>query len=336
MAAAVRRAEPRSGAGGGGGSNLVPVGGSAGISPGPSQVAITYTPLTLTTTASPDIALGGQVFDTATLSGGAAPTGEISFRLFGPDDPACARTPAFVDTVAVSGSGDYRSGAFSPTLAGTYRWVASYSGDAANPSAASACNGPGARVTVSGAPRIGKTANVHLASGVVLINTGDGEGFTPLTEDRQIPIGSRLNACEGRVDVTTAKKSGGTQTARFWAGRFQVRQRTSRTLTVMKLIGPEDNCSEPRSGRAGPTPMRRGSSRKLWGKGNGKFQSNGHHGSASTRGTTWLIEDLPGRVTRVRVRKGVVLFRDFINRTKTLVRAGESAVAEPRSFGAAR
>src|SRR6266511_1385247 len=105
---------------------------------------------TLSTTASAGIALGGQVHDTATLAGGSMPTGTIAFRLYGPDDAGCSNATVFTDTVSVgSGNGSYPSSNATPTAVGTYRWTASYSGDANNNAAASACNAAGEQVTVS-------------------------------------------------------------------------------------------------------------------------------------------------------------------------------------------
>jgi hypothetical protein len=103
----------------------------------------------LTTNASAGVVLGGSVHDTATLSGGSSPGGQITFSLYGPDDANCSGTPAFTDTKAVSGNGSYQSAAFAPTQAGVYRWVASYGGDSNNSSAAGACNDSGESVTVS-------------------------------------------------------------------------------------------------------------------------------------------------------------------------------------------
>ncbi len=104
---------------------------------------------TLTTNASGDVTIGGQVHDTATLSGGVSPTGTITFKLYGPDDADCSGGAVFTDTVNVNGNGGYESGAFTPSAAGTYRWVADYSGDVANNPAASTCNAPGELVLVS-------------------------------------------------------------------------------------------------------------------------------------------------------------------------------------------
>jgi len=104
---------------------------------------------TLTTQASPAVTLGAAISDSATLSGGAAPTGTITFRLFGPNDTTCANAAIFTATVPVSGNGTYPSGSFTPTLAGTYRWIANYSGDANNAATVNACNALNENVVVA-------------------------------------------------------------------------------------------------------------------------------------------------------------------------------------------
>jgi hypothetical protein len=125
----------------------------AGDGPGEAKVVFTYTfAPSLAASASPGVELGGPVTDTASLSGGGSPTGELEFRLHGPGDPGCAEPAVFSDTVAVGGNGDYTSAPFVPTEPGTYRWVASYSGDADNAAVQSACDDPAQRVTVAPRP----------------------------------------------------------------------------------------------------------------------------------------------------------------------------------------
>ena len=103
---------------------------------------------TLATTAGADVLLGNAVTDSATLSGaatqpanpvinltntpGPAAGGTITFKLYGPDD--CTTLAYTSPTVAVSGNGTYNSPApqFVPTAAGTYHWVAVYSGNLPN------------------------------------------------------------------------------------------------------------------------------------------------------------------------------------------------------------
>ena len=74
--------------------------------------------------------------DTATLSGGVYATGTIKFKLFAPSDPTCSGTPAYQETVPVSGNGAYSTHNTTPANAvGTWHWTAKYSGDANNTSA---------------------------------------------------------------------------------------------------------------------------------------------------------------------------------------------------------
>jgi len=109
------------------------------------------TPTTLSTQASAAVKAGGFIHDTATLSGGVAPTGTITFSSFGPNNATCAGAAAFTSTVSVAGNGSYVSANFAPSLAGIYRWIAAYSGDAANAASATACNDANESVTVSAA-----------------------------------------------------------------------------------------------------------------------------------------------------------------------------------------
>ena len=61
-----------------------------------------------------------------------APTGTITFTLFGPNNPTCTGAAIFTSTVPVAGNGVYPSAPFTATTPGTYNWVAAYSGDANN------------------------------------------------------------------------------------------------------------------------------------------------------------------------------------------------------------
>ena len=78
---------------------------------------------------------GKLIYDAARLTRGFAPTGEIAFALYGPNDGTCSGTPVLTSAIAVAGNGVYNSESFLPVVSGTYRWVATYSGDANNRSA---------------------------------------------------------------------------------------------------------------------------------------------------------------------------------------------------------
>ena len=103
---------------------------------------------TLSTTASAGVALGAAIHDTAMLSGGSSPTGTITFALYLASDTTCSNVLA-TGSVAVNGAGSYDSPEVTPANAGAYQWVATYSGDAHNNSAATACNDPDEQATVA-------------------------------------------------------------------------------------------------------------------------------------------------------------------------------------------
>ena len=85
------------------------------------------------------LTVGTSFRDAATLQGGYAPTGTVTFRIYGPVAGGCAK-PVFVDTVAVAGNGTVKSDPFVTQRPGRYSFVASYSGDAANKAAAEPCD----------------------------------------------------------------------------------------------------------------------------------------------------------------------------------------------------
>jgi SdrD B-like domain len=114
------------------------------VSSGCADEPITVGPATpaISTTQEPAAGIVGATFkDEAKLSGlfGASAGGSVSWKLY--DNDKCEGEPVATDgPVSVDGNGEYTTphGA-SPTLAGTYYWVATYSGDANNKSVSSGC-----------------------------------------------------------------------------------------------------------------------------------------------------------------------------------------------------
>ena len=92
---------------------------------------------TISTVPSKAVHVGANIFDTATLSGGASPSGTVTFTLYGPGDTACSNVLGTA-TGNVSG-GVAVSGNLVVLTPGTYRWIASYPGDGANYDVASSC-----------------------------------------------------------------------------------------------------------------------------------------------------------------------------------------------------
>ncbi len=112
----------------GGDSNNAGAAASCGASG--ESVLVTNAATSLTTAAA-GATVGQPITDSATLSGGSSPTGSITFDVYGPGDSNCS-TSLFTSTVTVSGNKAYTSGSFTPTSAGSYQWIASYSGDSTN------------------------------------------------------------------------------------------------------------------------------------------------------------------------------------------------------------
>lgn len=119
-----------------------------------------------------------QVSDTATVAGGNAPTGTITFELFGPGDTSCgtnlvAGNSAY--TVALDATGHATSPAYTATAAGTYQWVALYSGDTKNSALSGAC-GDGTEqfttFTVAVLPAKTGDTSIFMLLGIPFILTG--------------------------------------------------------------------------------------------------------------------------------------------------------------------
>ena len=95
---------------------------------------------------------GANLTATATLAGGYAPTGTITFTLYGPNN-----TIVDTETAMVSGNGTYSTPTgYTPSTSGTYQWVVTYSGDGNNKAASTTKGstpevavGPGATVVNS-------------------------------------------------------------------------------------------------------------------------------------------------------------------------------------------
>jgi FG-GAP repeat len=87
------------------------------------------------------------------LSGGSAPTGTITFKVFGPRSTAptsCASGGTTVGTATASNNGTYHPTAgFTPPGTGDYWWYASYAGDLSNNAAHTPCGKSMAKTLVS-------------------------------------------------------------------------------------------------------------------------------------------------------------------------------------------
>jgi hypothetical protein len=114
----------------------------------PQESSVVTAPTaTVTTQATPTANLGNPISDTATvtaLQGLPTPTGTVVFKAYG-GDFLCLGQPSFTsEPQPLSGSpvATANSGPFTPGAAGTYYWVAIYSGDENYAPVTTGCGGP--------------------------------------------------------------------------------------------------------------------------------------------------------------------------------------------------
>ncbi len=142
-------------------------GGDAGDGPSASACGPGMAETSVVPKVTPTVSVGGPLGGvagspiaassiSATLAAGSAPTGTITFTVFGPQSSppsSCASGGTTVGAASVNGNGTYYpSGAFIPATPGEYWWYAGYGGDVGDEPAASACGALMAQTLVAAAP----------------------------------------------------------------------------------------------------------------------------------------------------------------------------------------
>jgi len=175
------------------------------------------------------------------------------------------------------------------------------------------------------APVNGESVAVAPQDGVVKVKAPGKNKFTILQEGQTIPVGSLVDATNGKVTLTSVNAAGETQTAVFYGGKFLVAQHEGSGLVILKLRGGSFASCKGGARQPGAQVSAR-SGRRLWGSGKGKFRTEGNYGSATVRGTVWLTEDRC-EGTFFKVRRGVVSVRDFVLDKTLALGAGKSYLA---------
>ena len=139
---------------------------------------------TIVTVATESTTVGGAITDTAQVTGppGApAPTGTVTFTIFGPNDPTCSGAPVFVSADRPLTGGVATSAPFTPPSTGTYMFVAVYSGDQLFAPAVSPCGAPNEQSNVLAAqPELTTEAQPTAAVGQPITDTATlSGGFNP-------------------------------------------------------------------------------------------------------------------------------------------------------------
>jgi hypothetical protein len=181
-------------------------------------------------------------------------------------------------------------------------------------------------------PSFGRSVDIGLVSGVVMVRPVKGISFQLGSRDRNIPVGSEIDTRRGEVDLRSARAtpSATVQDGQFNGGLFKILQRRSqRGLTELDLTMSTNvrrACTVTPNSEAA---SRRLSSRvltTLHARVHGKFSTRGRYSAGTVRGTKWdTVERCDGTLTRV--YRGVVAVRDFRRHKTILVPAGHSYLA---------
>jgi hypothetical protein len=201
-------------------------------------------------------------------------------------------------------------------------------------------------------PTLGQTENATPISGLVLIKfpkgkgphiagVVKGQGFIPLTQARQIPVGSQVDARRGTLSLVVATtKKRHTNSARLSGGVFSLAQQRSgpsKGLSTLALLenafsgAPSySSCTTKKTGKsvlAGIAKLNPKVLQTLSVSDNkGKFRTKGRYSAATERGTFWETQDrCDGTLTIV--KRGTVNVQDFRTRKTIIVRAGHSFLA---------
>jgi streptogramin lyase len=176
------------------------------------------------------------------------------------------------------------------------------------------------------APTSGETVNLELVKGKVSTKCKGDPRFTPLTNPEQVAVGCLVDTTKGRVELVSATGNGNaTQSAEYYDGVFQIKQKPNKAEVTLTLEGKLDCAKGPLT--KGHTHGGRG----LFGSGNAATTTRGNNGAGTVRGkTSSFIGDTCDDTTIVVVKKGTVSFRDFVADKTVIVHAGDSYETEPK------
>jgi len=185
-------------------------------------------------------------------------------------------------------------------------------------------------------PVVYQAVNASAVSGDVLVELPGSHEYVSLSQARQIPVGSFVDARGGTVAIEAASTTAGQEyTADVTAGVFQLLQSRGQQglteLALMDAVSRRRACASVGKGRKATASSKRVSNTVLGllkSTDNGRFSTRGDYSTATVRGTQYTVEDTcAGTLTTV-TRGSVIV--DYVRRhhQRIIVAAGREFLAK--------
>jgi hypothetical protein len=183
-------------------------------------------------------------------------------------------------------------------------------------------------------PAVGRSGNFTPAGGNVFVRL-NGK-FVKLTQVRQLPSGTVIDALHGSLKLVTASgKKGATYSGTFGGAVFKVTQAAKgrdRGLTTLSIVEGAFRgapsyavCNASTAGHA-PRALSRRALQSLRARASGRFRTRGRYAAGTVRGTRWTTVDRCDG-TLISVQQHSVLVADLVKHINRLVKAGHSYLA---------
>jgi len=174
-------------------------------------------------------------------------------------------------------------------------------------------------------PVLGQSVAASTVSGQVLVEKPGTTTYVPLSSAGTLPVGTIVNATNGRIALTAAGSGKTRHKGQFYGGEFKLGQAHS-GLTDLTLTG-----GAPCAGSAAAAGHHHTAPRKaeLWGTGHGgDFETTGTYAAGTVLGTDWLTRDTC-TATVIHVLEGEVRVHNLITNATVVVHAPGSYTAKP-------
>ena len=209
-----------------------------------------------------------------------------------------------------------------------------------------------AKAPAPGSPTLGKSFNISLVSGVVLVKVNGH--FIPLTELTQIPKNTVIDALHGTLTLTSAagspapahdaaakgkKPKTPTQKGTFSGAIFKLSQATrgaGKGLVTLAIVenafsgAPSySTCKAHKAADPAATAASSRTLQLLHASAHGKFSTKGRYSAATVLGTKWTVADRCDGTLTHDITDSVAV-TDFVRHKTIVLHAGQSYLAKPR------